>query len=226
MSRPVALSCDDNQTYVVKSLRTDGPDMRHALTTEHVASRLGKMVGCPIPASVLVEVPAQLIASETRMSHMQPGLGHSVQLLTSCADEKPPGPVRTPQNTMAYAAMAVLYGWFHCGGDHQVIRSTTNQDVYSVDHGLLLQGQHLWNTTVLASAPQPEPDPVFAGHCRNDQIEQALQRLKDISDDAIADVIATVPSQWGVPEADLVALGAYLSQRRDKMVADSSMKGS
>ena len=225
LSRPVALECDDRRIYVVKSLRGDR-DMRHALTTEHVSSRLGRHLRCPIPDPVLVNVPADLINLQPEMAHVRAGLGHGVELMPDCGDRQNIGAPQTNQARTAYPLLATLYGWFHCPGDHQVIVSTASRDVYSVDHGLFLPGQDQWSAATLDTAPDPVPDPVFAVHCSEQGLFGALGSLARITDEMIADAIASVPTEWGMPEADLLSLGRYLSERRGTMVAAASNEGS
>lgn len=225
MSRPVALSCSDGQTYVVKYLGVPGVDMSHALVTEHVAGRLGPLLGCPIPPCALVNIPAALTALEPQLAHVVPGPSHGLRYMRDCGEREVIGAPRTDQNRASYGPLALLYGWFHAS-DHQIISSTADQSIYSVDHGLFLPGSHNWTSATLATAGPPVPEPLFAQHCRTDQIEDASAKLASISNEMIADAMSSVPVEWGVADSDLTALGEYLSQRRDILTsAIPSTKG-
>ena len=51
--------------------------------TDHVAARLGRAIGAPVPEAVaLVDVPQELIAANpVEMAHMQPGVGHGTKMI-------------------------------------------------------------------------------------------------------------------------------------------------
>ena len=216
-SKPVAVECDSGDEYVIKGMRTD-LDMSRALVTEHTAARLGTLLGCPIPKVAFVELPAPLITAEPQLGHMTPGICHGLEHMKLCGDKEGIGAPRNDQNRAAYGPLSVLYGWLQAG-DHQVIISSDNQDVFSVDHGLFLPGQHNWTSATLASAGPPVLDPAFAQHLTPAQIDQAIDRLARISDPVIAQVLGIVPPGWGVPDGELIALGGYLADRRDTLVA-------
>src|SRR5262245_59598165 len=68
-SRPVALSCEDGQVYVVKG--------RHAgrqAINDHIVSQLGAMLGSPTGRPALVEVGQALIDAEPQMQNLD-GVG-------------------------------------------------------------------------------------------------------------------------------------------------------
>ncbi len=217
-SRPVAVACDDGENYVIKGLQAPGNQFTAAaLVTEHAAARLGALLACPIPEVRLVQLDAALIVLEPELQHFLPGLTHGVKLVPSCVDDKTISAPTTAQGRDAYAGLAVLYGWF-LASDHQVVISTINQDVHSVDHGLFLQGGPNWTSASLAGAPPPLIDPRFGAHVQQAEIDVYLQKLSAVTDQAIARVLGSVPPGWGVPDDALAALGSYLSDRRARLL--------
>lgn len=215
-SRPVSIEGDDGHSYVVKGLRTDQPAMPHAITTERTAGLLGQALGAPVPDVVLVDVSG-LVAVEPAMAHMIPGVVHGTRELDHCSERLAVTAPGTDRNKKVFAGLAVLYGWFQAA-DHQLVATMDPPgDVYSVDHGHFLPGGPTWSAATLLSASPPAPDPNFAPHTRPADLEEVARRLEQIDDRGIAQALGQ-PTSWGVPLADRVALGQYLSSRRVKMI--------
>jgi hypothetical protein len=217
-SKPIAVRCSDGETYVLKGIRSDTAMMPRALVTEHVASRLGRLLGCTIPRVSLVELPLQFVVNEPQASHMLPGLCHGVEYVKGrCHDEKPPGSPGDVEARKAYAYLAVLYGWFFAN-DHQVFVSDLTGTVYSVDHGLFLPGGENWTPASLSGAVAPQLDPAFSSFLGPTDCDQAKSDLAKIKDDSIARVLGAVPVTWGVNDDYLAELGIYLASRRDLLI--------
>ncbi len=50
-------------------------------------------------------------------------------------------------------------------------------------------------------------------------LSNARERLIVIADEVIAEAIATIPADWDFPMDDRVAMGRYLADRRDAILA-------
>ncbi len=101
--------------------------------------------------------------------------------------------------------------------DHQIVVRTADQQVFSVDHGLFLPGNHNWTAASLATAAPATLDPQFAQHLERAELDAAVDRLRVVSDAAIARVLAGVPPTWGAGDSMLTALAGYLAERRDRL---------
>ncbi len=186
------------------------------LTTERAVGILGRAIGAPVPEIALVDFSA-LLAVESQLSHFLPTVAHGSNIVPNVRDRRPPvEPPANERNRRAYAALAVLYGWFQ-GGDHQWLVTLDTSDVYSADHGHFLPGGPAWSSTSLATAGEPAPDQSWSAYVRPADLTEVGRRLAQVSDEVIAAAVAQ-PLQWGAPIAELVALCSFLSSRRDKMI--------
>lgn len=216
-SESAAVACTDGNVWVLKSLLRHRSQMPWALTAEQVVGRLGAILSTPTPTVAYVELPAALVSIEPQLAHLAPGLVHgSLRILARC---KPKEGVLSPgsqQNREAFGRLGVLYGWM-AAGDHQLIRTDPGDDVFSVDHGHFFSGGPGWSATTLAIPGTAVPDVAFAD-CDPDVRNQTLERARAVTDKQLAAIVgASSPSWWGVPVDDLIALGKYLSARRDTL---------
>lgn len=218
-SKPVAVRCDDGETYVAKSIQPGNAGMKTGVTAEQVVARLGRMIGAPVPEVVYVDVPQEMIDNQPEMAHMAPGLAHGLKMIPNCSEREGIDAVTSERNKKAYGRLAVLYGWCHAG-DHQLVKTLdADADVYSVDHGHFFPGGPAWNAASLAGAPGPAvPDPQFAAHADADAQAEALTHAGNADDDTLAKVVGSSRPEWGVPIEDLVALAKFVSARRDTLV--------
>ena len=217
-SRPVAMECDDGTTYVLKACQPANPGMPKVMAAEQVVARLGGIIHAPVPSVTLVDVEPDLIAAEPQMAHMSPGIAHASRRIPNCTDRlniEAPG---SDANGEAYARLAVLYGWV-TADDHQIIRTRDSAaSVYSVDHGHFFPGGPNWSAATLATPGAATPDQMLVNAGADAAtVQGALADARQIPDEGIARVIGWVQPSWGVPIADLVALGKYLSDRRDTL---------
>ena len=56
-------------------------------------------------------LPAELIAKQPEMAHLQPGVVHDIVLVENRCDKQAISAPSTDRNRDAYARSAVLYGW-------------------------------------------------------------------------------------------------------------------
>lgn len=216
-STPVALRCDDGETYVVKGLQPAKPAMAHAIVLEQVLARLGRIVGAPVPEVVLVDVPQALIDVEPEIAFMSAGLAHGLGLVDNCSDKIGIEAVTSDRNRQAYGRLAVLDGWGHAWRPAADQDAGRGRGVWSVDHGLFAGGKN-WTAASLAGLPSPAaPFPDLFAHADQDALDDALLKVHAVTDDALAGVIGWVRPSWGVPTEDLVALAKFLAGRRDTL---------
>lgn len=219
MTTPVLLECSDHREYVVKGLRPDNASPNRnarSIITDAVVARLGRALGAPVPAPMLVDVPEALVKSEPRMHHVAPGPWHGLEYVRRCTGREKVQHV--DENREAFARLALLYGWFKAG-DHQLIYDNDAPHmVHSVDHGLFLGDG--WTVEMLSTLPPPVPDQEICDACwfSAAELREAANGLAEVSDGSIAGAVAAPPSSWGVSWTDRVALAEVLAARRDALV--------
>src|SRR5258705_3658080 len=85
-SQPVKLKCSDGQTYVVKGGQSGNPAASRMMIADHVTGRLGALLGAPVPPVVFVDVPAELVAAESEMAHLTPGISHGSRFVDGVSE--------------------------------------------------------------------------------------------------------------------------------------------
>jgi hypothetical protein len=219
MTTPVLLECSDRRRYVVKGLRPcNGSPIRNArsIVTDAVVARLGRALGAPVPAPMLVGVPEELVNGEPRLEHIAPGVWHGLEFVPNCTNREKVQHV--DENRVQFARLALLYGWFSAG-DHQLIYdSDAPHSVHSVDHGLFLGDG--WTLETLMALQPVVPDPEICDACSfsTGELRQAADALANVSDESIAAAVASPVSSWGVTAAERLALAEVLAARRDALV--------
>jgi len=217
-SQPVRLRCADGNNYVVK-----GRQMGRMAFTDHVAARLGRAIGAPVPEAVaLVDVPQELIAANpVEMAHMQPGVGHGTKMIDDTSDRLAIQRNNEAYNKPRFALLAVFFGWLG-GSDTQYIYSTNDPYlVYSVDHGHFFPNGPNWTMASLAAAPAAVVQPDIVQQCGLTAAEHstACTGLTAVEPEQIAGAIGICPDDWGVDEPERIALAEYLHRRRAEIIA-------
>jgi len=215
MSLAALVQCSDGRKYVIKRC-----DLGRPLCAEHVVGRLGLLIGAPCMEVALADVTPQLIALDPKLQRFAGGLAHATVNIDNVAEHRGVQHQAIPQNRPRFASLLVLYSWM-CAADHQFMYEVASPHlVYSHDHGCFFHGAQAWTPATLAAGVAAALDgPLSAIGLSNAEIKAAAVPLAAVTDAEIAQVLAPIPAPWGVPSADLLALGQYLRQRRDAILA-------
>lgn len=223
------IKCDDGALYSVKFRNNPHGDGR-SLFTEQVVGLLGKLIGAPVPDVRPVSVTAELLAAvqiDIGGGAVEAGLHHGSCWADGFSDRL--DFLRYPdRNRVEFAALRLLYSWLLCTGDHQVIyRNSEPHDVLSVDHGLFLPGSHNWSLQTLRGHRDVlQLDPMFDTlNLADDEHQPALDRLALVSCEAIADVAAAPPAEWGISQEERVGFADYVSRRKMELIAHFGRSG-
>lgn len=221
-SKPVWLACDDGDDYVIKGRRADAPAAHYerVLVNDNVIAQLGGVIDAPVGDVVLVDVPKDLIDLEPMMSHLMPGLSHGTRFLAGCGDRQGVVHCDVTENRRRFARLAVLYGWIHAQDRQVIYENAPPHLVHSLDHGHFFPGGPMWTSASLTGALAPSPDVFFVAGCSlsPDELQEPLNSLSGVSDEAIASVVAVPPDLWSITMDERVALAEYLGGRRDALV--------
>lgn len=217
-SRPAHLQCDDGLEFVVK-----GSNAGRQTVNDQIVARLGSFMGAPVGQPGFVDVPAELIESQSEMKSegFLPGLSHGSEFVGDCTEAERNAPMHSnlPENRERFALLAVLYGWVS-SNDHQLLyRKQLPNLVFSVDHGHFFPGGPNWDENKLKSAPDPSVHDWFKSTCQftDGEIKFAARRLAGVTDDQIAYAVGVVPDARGLTESERISLAIYLAERRAKL---------
>jgi hypothetical protein len=214
-SQPVLLICDDGGTD--RELVVKGQQGGRQPVNDQLVGRLGIEAGAPVGRPRLVDVPAELIAGEPEMQHMNPGVAHGSTWITDCSERAAYEYATAVENKPRFARLALLYGWIQAS-DHQFIYENAEPHlVHSVDHGHFFPGGPDWTPATLQGAPTPTADAAIIGECGLTQadLDACLPAFGTIADEVIATIVGGIPDTWGLSVTERVAVAEYLGTRRD-----------
>jgi hypothetical protein len=214
-SKPILVACNDGKKYVVKGRQKGNPHAR-SVFNDHVAARLGRLIGVPIPMVCQVDVSAELINMNPDMQIIEPGIGHGL-LFVEGATERIDNVQHNaiPQNKSRFAALAVFHAWLDATDRQFIYDNSSPNLIHSVDHGHYF-GSDNWAVADLANRPAPQIDPQFKTDCQltDEDLSLPLASLKNVTVDQIAAAVAAAPDAWGVGSSDRCAIAKHIEQRR------------
>jgi len=220
-SQPVLLLCNERDTsveYVVK-----GTQAGRTLVNDHIVARLGELIAAPTGHVALVDVPRLLVDNQPEMSHMTPGVAHGSGFMRNCTEREGLLHTAVPENRQRFASLAVLFGWTWSNDEQFIYENAPPHLVWSVDHGHFFHGPS-WTEASLSGAPPVDVSATLQAACQfsDDELADAVRPLGQLSDDAIAEVVAGPPDAWGMTMSERVTLAAFLAERRDQLLAGAA----
>lgn len=212
-SHPVVLGCSDGRDYVVK-----GCQIGKAVVNEQVVAVLGRLIGAPIPATQIVDVPGELISMNTDVSHVRAGLAHGSVLQENSTDKQWLGHTDVPENEKRFAVLSVLYGWAHVG-DQQLIYSLDKPPlVWSVDHGHFFPGGPNWSIPNLQTAATATVNQALAAVSTSKSIGEVIEVIASVKPEDIATAVAAPPPSWAITMDERKELAIFIEQRRTDLL--------
>lgn len=204
-TRAVLADCEDGNRYVIK-----GRQVMRQLIADHIVGRLSALVGGPIPAVELVNVPAELVQPGSFFEHFEPGVGHGSLYMAGCRDSPWILYPDDPGNAERFAVLSVLFGWVDPEDRQFLYAATPPHHVYSADHGRFLAGSTDRTAASLRNAPAATIDEWFTTEVRmgRSMLINAVQRLAHVGDHDIAGAVAALPDEWGITLDERVALAS------------------
>lgn len=236
-------SCDDGYDYAIKGIparccqRQARRLYGRELFLEQTVGILGHYLGAPIPDVTAVDLPAELIQAGTWLRCLSPGVCHAVRWIDGAHETRDTGDViqanSSGLNRQRLATLAILVGWIsdQPGDTQYLLKQSTENRMYSVDHGMLAHSIPVWadirKSNILWQGRGIRPHHAMARALQLrpyqpiheiPEFRVAAQRLVQITSEQIAYALATPPDSWGVTIRQRVWLMQYLQNRREKMV--------
>jgi hypothetical protein len=223
------MRCDDGHYYVVKF--RNNPQHERVLANEFLATRLGEMVGLPVPIGEVVEVPLWLAEHTAELTivlgsqaiQCEAGLQFGSRYVVSPSegqvfDYLPPELLGRVRNLEAFAGILVLDKWTcNADGRQAAFWRRLREKKYSVafiDQGYCFNaGEWTFPDAPLRGVyPRNE---VYAGVKGWTSFEPWLSRIERLDDDMIWKVAGQIPPQWyGSAWDDLEGLVRSLLERK------------
>jgi len=194
---------------------------------DQVVALAGSKIGAPVPAVSFVDVPKELIdlnpCTATALGHIKPGLAHGSRWIRNVSDDRVNDIVHADKNKERFGVLSVLYGLMQCSDRQFIYENAEPYKVYSHDHGHFFPGGPNWTIGSLSSAASPalDNDLIAAAGLSPAEIAKVCSKLSDLTDSAIASILALPPGEWGVSLDDRAHLGAYIAKRRDTLLNDN-----
>lgn len=215
-SKPVALACGDGREYVVKTRQAG-----RAIVNDHVLAHLGFILGAPVGAPKLVDIPTELTSLEPQLTDLPAGIAHGTLFVRNCSDRQWIMHANVMENRNRFALLAVLYGWGYAGDTQLIYGNDPPHLVYSVDHGHFFPGGPNWQVSTLAQAAPAHLEQSIVSECGLTEAEQkgALLALRSINETAIIRAVAAPPEDWEISLDERVALVIFFLSRRQELLA-------
>jgi len=219
-SNPVEIMCNDSNVYVVKGRQAGRADVSRAMVNDHIVGRLGALLDAPVPQIALVEIPLELIEAQLEMQHIIAGIAHGSRIIEGVSDKLGIQNHDLAENRSRFSLLAVLFGWVGAGDSQFFYKKAEPYLVYSFDHGHFFPEGPKWTEASLAQQQDAWPDQQITQACslRDEEIRDAVERLRKIDNRAIAEVVAGPPDEWGLTQAERVTLFQYLAGRSDQLL--------
>lgn len=207
----VLFYCDDGHYYSVKGNRAG-----RSLASERVVAVVASIVGGPVPAVRLVEVPQALIDLHgSYCRHFTPGVWHGSQWIEDCEENTF---VRWPDdegNPERFCDLAVLYGAMLSADRQFLYEPRYPHRVWSVDHGPFLSIENKWIEPLRAYHSNGqlglEEHIVVNAACTLEGLFESAQRLARLTDEQIASAVGSIPDHWGLENRERPYLCEFIS---------------
>jgi hypothetical protein len=199
-SLPAIVEADDDGMYVLK-FRGAGQGPK-ALAAELLAGELARVAGLPVPSIVFAELDPDLARTEPdpeiqSLIRASAGVNFAIDYLPGAVMFDPV--TETPQADLASAI--VWFDAFVTNVD-RTARNTNllmwHRRLWLIDHGAALYFHHAWDSDYLAHSRTPFPmikDHVLLPFAT--KLEEADRLMAErITPEAIAAVVALLPSEW------------------------------
>lgn len=213
-AQPVLVNCEDGNEYVIK-----GRQAGRQIVNDQIVARLGEAMGAPVGQPRLVEVSVELVEIEKRLAHIPSGIAHGTKFIPDCFDSHELIATDQPDNRPRLARLAVLFGWITPNDWQFLFTTKPPRLIHSVDHGHFFPDGPDWTEQQLLAAPHAELASCFSPcYLTSDEIQEALQALKTVTESKIIQAVASPPDQWSLTMGERVALVEYLTRRKQELL--------
>jgi hypothetical protein len=225
LTAPVWFECGDGIDRVVKPIHR----AKRTSVSEQIVGRLGNALQAPVPPVALVEVTV----SHPQLSEWRPGLLHHSSAYVGEVKESYQIMYQGEgDNRSRFLHLAILAGWTGAG-DLQFFYDRSHR-LFSFDHGNFLDDH--WHERWCRGEMEPiEIDKRIRCACQftNAEMKRALEIVEGITDEIIAQCVASPPMSWeeekaigrwerhkpGLEMKDRVQTALFLSLWRDRFLS-------
>lgn len=229
-SLPVFLLCNGYSGEVLIKFAENSQDVR-VLVNEGVAGQLGRDMGLPCPAPMVVFVSEKFLElnrarlPEAYRDQVQPGLHLGLAGVSGTYDNPPQSLILQATNVTDIAGTIVFDVWCRNHDRNNpgnfLIQGTGTSSIrfIPIDQGYCF-GQPQWDVTITQTVSDIQPQACFMPEmCQRiesfDDFQPWLERVAFIATTAheLEDAVNSVPGQWGISLPERNALVEFLKQR-------------
>jgi len=224
-SRPQLFQCSDGAEWVLKLM---GNNLGSAsLATDWVGSALATMIGVPTPEPNIVEVSGDALrtAPESVQEWARPGPAFGSALVSQYVNLFGMAQLTQCVNLRDIGKMVVLDTWIEVldrqkpDGKWNLLIDNADDEpqLRVIDYGFSLSETLRPRDAV----PLGEPakllacPPSLRPHIDWGAAREAVRAMLDISRDQVAEVIQSIPAEWGIDDEQRRAIIEYMFSRRE-----------
>ncbi len=222
-SLPLLLSLADGRLALTKLM--GNPQTTRALIADLVMTRLGRLVGAPVPEPLLVHVPSARLCDipPLRIRPWISGLQYGAVFAGGAVPVEPLSDSEKLINLQTLPLAAMLETWIDntdLKASHLLaVPGPAGPSLLVVDHGHALPGAPRWTPATLAAGLASAPDlsaltALARAARRHFDFRAALDALLAVTEDQLADLVAGVPRAWGLPASHAESLLGFLLRRQ------------
>lgn len=182
-----------------------------------MAYSLGRLIGAPVPANALMEIPASFDWEYADGHRLRGGTGHgSLNVEDAVVSEEWGTYSRLDDNRRRQSLVVAL--WDLCMGvDPQWLHQTTEDySIWSFDHGFWLAGESDWTIESLHKiGTSPWQFEVDLGVASASGLREAADLVDGLSLATIQAVTTSVPLEWEATPEELSELASILFLRAE-----------
>lgn len=239
-SRPQLILFSDGRQYIVK-FKNNPVQGTRALVNEYVAGRLAQLLGLPVPPFKIVHIGKPFFKENPVLFRyrFRPGHQFASQFIPNCLNkiDKESLPKLNIVNRKHFAGIIVFDQWvsnIDRRNRNILLRPTSrghDYQLYMIDQGHSFsyfdywthKRECRWTPAALRFLPQKLKLNAFYRWCkrqsRQEDFARYLDKIQQLSNKQIRQVIASIPKDWNVSRVEREALYDYLI-RAKKMLPD------
>lgn len=224
----------DGKKYVVKWFATKKGRVKEVVN-EYLIGKLAQLLSLPVIPFELVYIPDEFIKQTPQLQSSKhnytAGIHYGCVFIENCTvfenvRENPPTKTEVRNNDML-AGITVFDQWVNNSdrGTMNVIFEILDDSgyyVHMIDHGRVFPGRYQWSTETLSEKPVynyhwPFYKWAYTLLDSPNQLTSFIDRILNLPNESIYEVIQSIPAEWNVPTEDKDALYQFLLTQKNNL---------
>jgi hypothetical protein len=211
----IGRSTDGRDWRIKASNNPQGPS---TLVAEIIAGSIGELIAAPVCAAEVMWIGEEHAGFKYCKQNQQ----LTLEIGYASASLEVPDVVElrgslqhqlSDDNPRRQVGVAAVYDLCWGGDDQWLYQGTSDQRIYSHDHGLYLWSGQWWSQNLDQLCGEPRTPPGDLASLDAEAIDQMAFRLRGLTWEQIEKVLCKVPPGWPATDDQLVQLGRWLLKR-------------